>query len=592
MHLITGDFETFFSKDWSLKKLTTEEYIRGDMFSTLCFGYKLNDNPAICHAVMPDYTERLLKDNALLCHHAHFDGLILNYHYDVKPKFWFDTLSMARLLYPHDKSHSLETLAKKFGFGSKIVPYEKFKNKTLADLYQDSDLLEELMEGCKHDVELTYLIFKKMLPLVPKEELQVIDLTIRMFTEPVLQLDVDRVQNYMDETIDKQEELLSQLGVAKKDLASADKFSAILEKLGVSPPRKISPRTGKETFAFAKTDQSFLELLNHEDEQTRLLAEARLATKSTIGETRAGRLLSISARGDLPIYLKYYGAHTGRWSGGDKVNFQNFPRGGELRKSILAPEGYVVCVGDLSQVECRILAYHAKEDWVLEAFKDGRDLYCELATRIYVKVITKADAIERFLGKTVELGAGFGTGWKKLQATVKLKGVTLSDIQAQAAINAYRQSHPKIVRLWDVADWVLGKMCTDDNFEYNWHPLKIRGKKVILPNGAFLDYSSLKRGKEGYCLDSTKGTVKIYGAKLIENTTQATARVVISQAMLRISKRYKVALTVHDELIWVAPEKTGAEALEFGLNIMKLTPAWCEGLPLSAEGGYAVNYSK
>ena len=587
MRLITLDFETFFSKDYNLRKLTTEAYVRGSEFEVLCCGIK--NGPLI----------RNYNQAAILCHHAQFDGLILSHHYGVKPLFWFDTLAMARMLYPHDKSHSLDSLAKKFNLPAKIVPYKEFEGKRLKDLSPET--LHRLKEGCQHDVELTHDIFCNLIRGFPRDELRVIDLTIRMFTEPVLQLDRDRAKAYLEKTVAAQEDLLNRLGVDKSSLASSNKFAALLEQYGVEPPTKISPRTGKEVFAFAKTDQGFLELVNHEYEDIRLLAEARLATKSTIGETRASRLLNMSERGALPVYLKYYGAHTGRWSGGDKLNFQNFPRGGELRKSLLAPEGKVLCVADHAQIECRVLNWLAGEKWVLDAFRTGRDLYSEMASSFYGREINKKDhPKERVLGKTLVLGAGYGIGWKKLQGVLKLGGVDLDEGLARRAIDTYRGKHPNVVELWKKADYIIEQMCGNKNFGFTWGknfgftwgPMEVYGNKIVLPNDAEMDYSSLRINHEGYYLDLPRGKTKIYGGKLVENVVQALARVVMSEAMIKIAERYKIVLTCHDELVYLANHDEADKALEFGLSVMKSAPWWAKDLPLDAEGGWDVRYSK
>ncbi|MDE2097929.1 MAG: hypothetical protein KGL39_11820 [Patescibacteria group bacterium] len=590
MSVIALDFETYFSREYSLRKLTTEAYVRDSRFECLCLGLKPNQKTPAKAGRIKSHQLKILSRVGVIAHHAHFDGLILNEHFGVKPAFWFDTLSMARLVYPHDKSHSLESLADKFNLTPKSVPYDLFINKHWEGL--DINTQNLLLQGCAHDVDLTYNIFKRLLPLVPKEELKLIDLTVRLFTEPVLELDQERVKKYADELLERQEKLLISLGVNKKDLSSNDKFAKILEGFGVEPPTKISPRTGKTTYAFAKTDQAFVDMLDGEDESLSLLCQARLSAKSTIGETRAFRLIHMSQRGNLPVYLKYYGAHTGRWSGGDKLNFQNFPKEGELRKSILAPEGYVLVVLDLSQIECRMLCYLAGEQWALDAFAQGKDLYCDMASSVYGRIITKQDKTERFLGKTLVLGAGFGVGWKKLQNVLKLNKIYLTDDEAKRAIQSYRHKNPNIVQFWRHADWVIERMYKNDETPYNWGPVIVKGRSIYLPNGACLDYSSLGRDSEGYYLDTPRGKTKLYGGKLTENVVQALARIVLSQAMLKISKLYRICLTTHDELVYLAPLDEADMAYEIGLNILKSSPDWCRNIPLEAEGGYDVRYSK
>jgi DNA polymerase len=600
MTILTLDFETYFDKDYTLRKLTTEAYIRDPRFQLLCTGIKENEERAKCYRAGETIMCNAIPASGVLCHHAHFDGFIMSHHLGLRPAFWFDTLSMARCAFPHDKSHSLQALAQKFDLGVKTVPYEEFKGKRAHEM--DEELWAKLMDGCCDDVELTHKVFKKLLPLVPKEELKIIDMTVRMFTEPLLRLDEPRAKKYLEELQVKQAALLERLGVDKTDLASANKFADLLRGYGIEPPTKISPSTGKETYAFAKTDMAWQDLANDiGNEEVSLLVEARLSAKSTLGETRAGRLIGMSERGNLPVYLKYYGAHTGRWSGGDKMNFQNFQRGGELRKSLLAPEGFVLCVADLSQIECRILNWLAGEEWVLEAFRMRRDLYCEMASKVYCRTITKADKLERFLGKTLVLGAGFGIGWKKLQRLLKMNKIDLDDYEARSAIETYRGGHPNVVALWNTMDWCLDWMLkaplhTGRQFkhEFGGGAVKIDGKRVILPNGAVLDYSGLARAEDGkgISLVTGRGTTNMYGGKFTENIVQALARVVMAEAMIKIGGIYKIITTTHDEIVYLVPEEEAEIGMELGLNILKTPPVWASDLPLDAEGGYDVRYSK
>jgi DNA polymerase len=587
MNLLTLDFETYFDTEYSLRKLTTEAYVRDPRFKAHCLGVKVRDNPA--------YIESYLTGNfngGIICHHAQFDGFILNHHYGIRPAFWFDTLSMARLVHPHLKSHSLEAMAELYGLQAKTVPYKDFIGKR--DL--DFELQLKLESGCLNDVEITYEIFKQLLPQVPKEELRIIDLTVRMFTEPALELDIELMTAYQNADIQNKTSLLEALNIEKTDLVSDAKFADCLEKLGVAAPKKISPRTEKEAYAFAKTDDGFKELLTSENDAVRELAECRLAVKSNIIESRTGRLLEMSSRGALPVYLKYYGAHTGRWSGGDAVNWQNFKRGSDMRLSIMAPRGYVLCVGDLAQIECRMLNWLAGEDTILDAFREGRDLYSEGASRFYGTTITKANKTERHLGKTIELGCGYGMGADKFQMVCRqgaLGGapITLSDYESKKAIDSYRNSHRKVVALWKYADSILPAIASKGHIQ-QWGCMHIQDSKIYYPNGGWSDYSHLRHDGKDYYTLGRKGKSKIYGAKLIENVVQALSRVVISQAMLKIAERYKIVMTVHDEIVWLAPEAEAQAALDFGLDIMKTVPAWCEGLPLDAEGGFDVRYSK
>lgn len=583
MQLVTLDFETYFDSDYTLSKMTTEEYIRDPRFRAHCIGLNTPAGPIIVR----DMDNIDVTKDAVLCHHAHFDGLILSHHYGIKPAFWFDTLSMARLVLPHLKSHSLSALAAHYGLPEKTVPYNLFKG--VRDLSRE--VQQQLEEGCKHDVELTYEIFKRLLPFVSKEELEVIDLTIRMYTEPVLQLNKERMNVYLEETIRAKDALLQRSRVTEAELQSASKFGALLERFGVAAPTKISQKTGKETYALAKTDKGFKELCDSPDDTVAFLCAARLGVKSTLAETRAGRLISASERGPLPVYLKYYGAHTGRWSGGDKMNWQNFPRGGEIRKSILSPEGYVLVVMDLSQIECRMVNWLAGQEDVLDAFRSGRDIYCENASRFYGRTITKMDKAERQIFKSVELGCGYGMGATKFRDYARQSGNVITEAQAEELIKFYRHTHEMVCRYWRDAERQLAYLTTKSHWT-QWGPMIVGYNRIIYPNGGYQIFTDLHKEEDGWHYTLRGRDQKIYGGLLTENVTQALSRVLLSQAMLKISKRYKVVMSSHDECVYLAPEAEAQEAYEFGLKVFTTNPDWCIDLPLAAEGGYAKEYSK
>ena len=160
MKIWTFDFETHFSDDYTLRKQTTEEYIRDPRFEALLLGVRTPEG--VYHWVEQDAIAKYLSlidwsDAAVLCHHAQFDGLILSHHYGVRPQVWLDTLSMARLQLGNYVSVALSSLTKRYGLPDKSVPYDKFRGRRWAEL--PFDLREELGVGCVHDVELTYRIF-------------------------------------------------------------------------------------------------------------------------------------------------------------------------------------------------------------------------------------------------------------------------------------------------------------------------------------------------------------------------------------------------------------------------------------------------
>ncbi len=303
--------------------------------------------------------------------------------------------------------------------------------------------------------------------------------------------------------------------------------------------------------------------------------------------------------GTLPVYLNYCGAHTTRWSGGGGVNFQNLPRGGDLRRALMAPPGHKLAIVDLSQIECRILSWLAGEQDVLTAFREGRDLYSEGASRFYGRQITRAEKLERHLGKTLELGCGFGMGAVKLRATCRagaLGGppIILSESDSQRALDTYRDSHRGVVQYWKDAGRILSRLAGGPDLE--WGPMLVSNGRIILPNGAPLIYETIEFDQEwnAWKIKNRNGWTKMYGGRLVENVVQALARVVVSQAMNRITAQgIKIVLCAHDELVACLPDTPDiSSTFEFMKEEMKREPAWLPNIPLDVEAVLADRYEK
>ena len=207
----------------------------------------------------------------------------------------------------------------------------------------------------------------------PREELQVISTTVQMFTNPCLQADIGLLGKVWMDEANKKDARMAALSITEADLQSADRFAELLRQEGVEPEMKDGKN--KQIYCFAKTDEFMRGLQEHDNERIRTLAEARLGAKSTLLQTRAETLGWMARRGPMPVYLRYCGAHTTRWSGGDGANWQNFKRGSDIRRAIMAPAGFLLAPIDLSQIECRILNYLAGQEDVIEKFRKGEDPY-------------------------------------------------------------------------------------------------------------------------------------------------------------------------------------------------------------------------
>ena len=391
------------------------------------------------------------------------------------------------------------------------------------------------------------------------------------------------------------------MNMDKEDLMSNQKFAMFLEALGVPAPKKISPTTGKETLALAKNDEEFKALAEHPDVRVQALVAARLGTKSTLEETRTQRFIGIASRGKLPVPIKYYAAHTGRFGGDDKINLQNLPSRGananKLKMSIRAPEGYVIIDADSAQIEARVLAWLSGQADLVQAFANKEDVYKKMASAIYGKPEADITKDERFVGKTTILGCGYGMGAVKFQGQLKTFGVEVSLDEARRIIDIYRKTNPAVTTLWKQAQNMLVGMSRAENCVLGKTGVLMVDaweKAVKLPSGLLMRYNDLKyeqteNGVE-FSYKTRYGRTRIYGGKVIENVCQAIARCIIGEQMLKIGKKYKVVLTVHDAIACVVPEAEVAEAQAYVEECMRWTPEWASGLPVNCESGYGKAY--
>jgi DNA polymerase I-like protein with 3'-5' exonuclease and polymerase domains len=596
MNILTLDFETYYAQDFSLSKLTTEEYVRDDRFEVIGVSVKENDDEVKwfsgSHQEVLDFLSSYDWDNSFaLAHNAMFDSAILTWRFGIKPMAWLDTLSMARATDGLEAGNSLAKLAQRYNLGVKGTEVLNALGKRRKD-FSDDDLYA-YGGYCNNDVELTYSLFEILLLRFSLSELKLISLTIKMFSEPMLFLDTALLEQHLMQVRARKEKLLAACVTDKDTLMSNPKLGELLISLGVEPPMKISPANGKDTYAFAKSDEGFKALAEHPDERVQAIVAARLGTKSTLEETRTERFISISKRGRMPVPLRYYAAHTGRWGGDDKLNLQNLPRKSLLKEAIIAPDGYTLIDADSSQIEARIVAWLSHQNDLVTAFERHEDVYKIMASSIYNKAEDEIDSGERFVGKTTILGAGYGMGSTKFGVQLRTFGVEIPDAEAARIIDVYRSRYPFIPRLWQEAGSALEALRTQKTCQvgHQTQALTVTEHGFLLPSGLYLNYPDLQRDSDGqYSYASRRGRIKIYGGKVVENVCQALARCVIGEQMLRIAKRYKVALTVHDAVMAVVPEDETKSAMLYIDECMKWRPKWAQDLPLACELGVGKSY--
>jgi DNA polymerase len=584
------------------KTQTTEEYVRDPRFEVIGVAVKVGGGEtAWCtgsHEQIKSFLNTFDWGNSMVvAHNALFDMAILNWHFDIRPKAIADTLSMARAIHGIEVGNSLKKLSEHYALGVKGTEVVDAINLRRQDFSEQQ--LAQYGAYCINDVDLTYDLFLILLPMFKKVELKLIDLTIRMFTEPMLRLDEDLLHQHLSEVKERKRKLLDECGANIEDLMSNQKFAELLRGLGVEPPTKISATTGKEALALAKSDEGFKALAEHPDERVQTLVAARLGNKTTLEETRTERLIGIAGRGLIPVPLSYYAAHTGRWGGADKINFQNFPSRGEnagkLKKAILAPKDHVIIDCDSAQIEARVLAWFAQQDDLVEAFKNGEDVYKIMAGAIYRKTVAEVTSNERFIGKTTILGCGYGMGAQKFQGQLKTFGTEVTLEEAKRIIDTYRGTYSKIPTLWTQGSTAIDAMSKKRMSKWGNGCISIGAEGILMPNGLYQRYPNLRKmrdkdGKDQYIYDSRKGVVKLYGGKLTENICQGLARCIIGEQLIKISKRYRVVLTVHDAVACVAPKQEAEEAMAYVMECMRFVPSWAQGIPLDCEAGIGDSY--
>jgi hypothetical protein len=679
--LVALDFETFWDAEYTLKKMSTSEYVRDKRFKAQMLGIKVgNGKTRIIPAarIRAELAKINWATHSVLCHNTQFDGFILSHHYGIHPAFLYDSLAMARGLHSNDIGAGLDEVSIYYGGAGKT---EGGLEGTQGVLNWDKTLFDRVAIYCANDVDEMFRVFGLMLPQMPADEIDMVHMITKMFTSPVLRVDIPRVQAELLRELDKREKLMyaavdpaewedakllkgreklltgkdRDMLIIKRVIGSNEKYAQLLKDEGVDPPVKISPawmkldkeereeQTDKKwAYAFAKDDTEFINLPNDveswgfdlEDpddvqkmvaKQTRLqaLVDVRIAVKSTTNITRAERFLEAGRDGmALPVGYAYSRAHTHRLGGNNKMNMQNLTRGGELRLSILAPKGYMMCVQDSGQIEARVNGWLWGQNDLLDGFRaadaftakyghlpkkerplargSDRDAYCKFGDSIYDREITTMDDMERFVGKVCVLGLGFQMGAPKLQMTLA-KGalggppVYFPLTQCQQIVNTYRNKNARIRNGWEVCKRIIEDMAAGREGAHG--PICWEANTIWLPNGMKLNYPDLKKsvdenGWDAWTYASGDMRKKIYGGLLTENIVQALARIVVMWQLLQISRSYRMVMTTHDEGVAIAPTRSAPKCIAHMEKWMRTPPPWCPDIPLNCEGGFAENYSK
>ncbi len=622
MKLIVVDFESFWSQTHSLTKMNPIAYVMHPETEIISCAVKIDGAPTEVYfgdEIAPALAAIDWSDVLLVGHNmAGFDAMICAWVYGITPKMWGCTLAMARPHHASTVGGSLAKLVAHYGLGVKDqTALHNTKGRHLKDFTPDE--IAAMRAYNKADTDQTYELFKRLVKVTPAYEMKLIDQTVRMLVDTQFVCDIPLLEKTLDEERKKKQQMLVEVAVAvgasgpeelTKVLGSSAKFAKLLESYGVAPPMKISPTTGKETYALAKTDEEFVALKDHPDERVALAACARLDVKSTLLETRIDSFLEAAkATGArMPVMLQYYAAHTGRWGGGGaSLNQQNMPRvSGKptdaLRNSIRAPEGYKIIVSDLSGIELRMNMFLWQVPYAMALFQadpEKADLYKQMAAAKFGVPVEEVTKSQRQIGKVLHLGCGFGAGAGAFRKVAKtMGGLDLTQEEAQESVTSYRTVHPEIVQGWKRCQQSIEHMRSGTSFQIDPWGLCVATKDGIKTPKGVVRYPNLRKevndGKEEYVYGEGRNKTRIYSGRIDENLVQHLSRFVLSDAMLEFEKQtgYPVALCVHDEIVAVVPEADAENALGVMQKIMRTPPAWFPELVVWSEGDIADTYGE
>jgi len=618
------DFETYYDQAYSLRQMTPAEYILDAQFETICLGVASNGgDPVLIDG--PDVAQFLArldpKTTTTVTYNALFDNSILAWRYGFVPARMVDALGMARALLGHRlERFGLADVSECLGVGHKGTALADVKGMHRAQIIQDRDLWDRFGAYCLQDTTLLRAVYTELYKSFPEEEYAVMDAVLRCCIEPRFHCDIPLLEGYLGH-LRAEKHRLCELAQADKTTISGNiSFLERLQATGV----EIQTKPGKNgpIPAIAKTDKFMTELLEHENPEVQCLAAARLGMKSTLDERRSERLISIASlpwtgsMSLLPIPLRYCGAHTWRLSGDWRINMQNLPsaRMGDpvLRRSLMAPPGHTIVVGDLAQIEARLNAWFCIDDTLLNEFKNKKDPYSLLASDIFQQQVDKTtmDGVARHIGKAGILGCGYGMGHEKFYESVlrqSRSALTADQLKilmaiwtkelAKLTVEAYRTRYHRIKSCWSVLKQHLQGAFVGAMASAVMHPVTIGYNKsdnygwVRGPGGREMRYGK-PRWDEGTLWYYMGGVPhRLYGAALLENIIQFLARLVQMEIMVVLRERgLPMIHTVHDELVFMVPDADVEQSKAIILEEMRRPPSWCADLPLEAEVGVGQRY--
>lgn len=634
MSIVTLDFETYWDDQHSLTKMLPMTYVMHPKTQIISCSIKLGGFTSLVYFGEAEIRQAfkdlqpVIERSLLLGHNmSGFDAMIAAWRFGLKPKMWGCTLAMARPLHAVSVGGSLDKLAAHYGLGGKDnSALIATKGKRLEDFTPQEIADMEIYN--RGDTDKCYGIFQQMRQHFSPLEMWQIDANIRQLIEPQFVLNRELLDGALNkerarkrESIMKVAEKLDVFGTSEEEiaeevrslLASAPRFAKFLESEGVEVPMKASPATpGKLIPALAKTDEAFQALTESDNEVVAAAAQARLAVKSTLLETRieAFKEVADSCGGMLPVPIHYCGAYTTGRDSGWAYNPQNLPRvdpskpklSDALRLSMAVKPGDAVAVADLSGIELRVNMFLWKVPYAMALFQADpakADLYKELASEVLGVPKANMPKMVRQAGKAMHLGCGFGLGSAaKYRAVARqMAQIEVTEDEAKVHIAGYRMKHPEIVKGWKTCHTALDYINRGESVAIDpWGLCWTCKEGIKLPSGRLIRYPNLRKrftdGKWEWVYGNGRHETRIYAGKVTENIVQALARDILKgyKAQIFVETGRRTALDVHDELVYVVPEPIAHDHLAKVQEIMRTPPVWWPELITWSEGDVATTY--
>lgn len=586
-----------------------------------------------------------------VAHNANFERLVLSRIFDyapgtfIPPERFIDTMAMGRSLgFPGslaDLSRALH-VEEKDSAGTALIQMFCVPSKKTGRAATPEERPEEWAAFCRYavqDVDTMVEVYQALITRYggfPKGEREVWNADQRINDRGIL-VDAELAVRCMDIAAVVKDLHLQRMGVIS-GLANPNSTAQVLAwvnrrlvEAGVMDGQNDIPvfkDTGAPLKSVDKASVAYLLSRTDLSRDVRTFLEERAASNAASVAKFKAMTNRLGVGNRVRGTIQYFGAHTGRWAGRG-VQLQNLPSvtAGDdektqafvdrvmnepaenfsiselkplIRGALMAPAGQTLTVCDYSAIEARVLAWLAGEEWVLEAFRAGRDIYIETAARMFHVPYEEAKPLRK-KGKVAVLALGYGGGINALKAM----GAEGTDAELEEIKQTYRAANPRIAKFWADMDRAMRNRSGRVGEYITVHPRANGLVTIKLPSGRELLYHKLhfrtvnKFDKEVEALHfldpkSHRAVIPTYGGRLTENVTQAVARDVLAHALVNLDKEnVPVVAHVHDEVI-----AEGGVTVERMKELMgagvgnPLAPPWADGLPLAAEGYYCARYRK